>query len=165
MFTKKEKNSEKVISFQLMELSERFLNEVLELTFHPCTQYKKAQRTGSIVCYVASQRKRKKHTSGNKSCSVERMALALLSVERIKQLQHFDFLLGKKFLSLKYIICNTKWEQHTFSIFFQNVSHPTDTVYDASDFLWTLHWAYIWACFLSQHAAAREHSCCPGLCL
>lgn len=51
MFTKKrKKNSEKVISFHLMELSERFLNEVLELTFqHGCNIKRRREQEASCV--------------------------------------------------------------------------------------------------------------------
>lgn len=61
-----------MLSGQLMELSKRFLNEVLEPTFHLCSQYKKAHETQHLVLYGISNEK--KNTSGNKGSSFERIA-------------------------------------------------------------------------------------------
>lgn len=47
-----------MLSGQLIELSKRFLNEVLEPTFHLCSQYKKAHETQHLVLYGISNEKK-----------------------------------------------------------------------------------------------------------
>lgn len=147
-----------VTSFQLMELRKRFSNKTLKPTFHLHTIQKATGNRQHLVLCSISNKEKKSHLE------IEGVQLKELSINKTIATLYLAFLLEIKFLEFKihplYVIQN---KNDTLSTFLKMLAPNRCRQFTCQRFTLRSLLGIDLRQFFSQRAAAKEHSCCPGL--